>query len=111
MEDRIENFIMLPTNDFCFKGLMRNEKVRRGFIAAILKRKPEDIKETTLLPSENSKNSLYPIVFLIIFESGYNYLFFCHSSYRPSLIISSTRRFILSYKTSLSQKGIYHLAL
>ncbi len=45
------NFIMLPTVDFCFKELMQNEKVRKGFIAALLGRKPEDIQETTLLPT------------------------------------------------------------
>ena len=32
-----DNFIMLPTVDFCFKGLMNNPKVRKGFIAALLK--------------------------------------------------------------------------
>ena len=42
---------MLPTVDFCFKELMQNEKVRKGFIAALLGRKPEDIQETTLLPT------------------------------------------------------------
>ena len=30
-----DNFIMLPTVDFCFKELMRNPKVRKGFIAAV----------------------------------------------------------------------------
>ena len=45
------NFIMLPTVDFCFKELMQNEKVRKGFIAALLGRMPEEIQETTLLPT------------------------------------------------------------
>ena len=31
-----DNFIMLPTADFCFKELMKNDKVRKGFVAAIL---------------------------------------------------------------------------
>ena len=31
-----DEFIMLPTVDFCFKELMRNEKVRKGIIAALL---------------------------------------------------------------------------
>ena len=31
-----DNFIMLPTVDFCFKELMQNSKVRQGFIAALL---------------------------------------------------------------------------
>ena len=36
-DDRNQNdFIMLPTVDFCFKELMQNEKVRKGMIAAIL---------------------------------------------------------------------------
>ena len=31
-----DNFIMLPTVDFCFKELMKNPKVRKGFVGAIL---------------------------------------------------------------------------
>lgn len=46
-----DNFIMLPTVDFCFKELMKNPKVRQGFIAALLNRPPEDIEETLLLPT------------------------------------------------------------
>lgn len=42
---------MLPTVDFCFKELMQNEKVRKGFIAALLGKKPEDIRKTTLIPT------------------------------------------------------------
>lgn len=45
-----EDFIMLPTVDFCFKELMQNAKVRQGMIAALLDVEPEEIKETTLLP-------------------------------------------------------------
>ena len=45
------NFIMLPTVDFCFKELMQNEKVRKGFIAALLGRNPEEIRETALIPT------------------------------------------------------------
>ena len=30
-----DNFIMLPTVDICFKNLMENPEVRRGFIAAL----------------------------------------------------------------------------
>lgn len=30
-----EEFIMLPTMDFCFKELMQNAKVRQGMIAAL----------------------------------------------------------------------------
>ena len=46
-----DDFIMLPTVDFCFKELMRNEKVRKGIIAALLGVRPEEIKETRLLPT------------------------------------------------------------
>ena len=46
-----DNFIMLPTVDFCFKGLMQNPKVRKGFIAALLKISPDEIEETALLPT------------------------------------------------------------
>lgn len=42
---------MLPTVDVCFKGLMNNPIVRKGFIAALLKADPETIAETTLLPT------------------------------------------------------------
>ena len=51
MEHADNNFIMLPTVDFCFKELMQNEKVRKGFIAALLGRDPSEIKETTLIPT------------------------------------------------------------
>ena len=46
-----DDFIMLPTVDFCFKELMQNEKVRKGIIAALLGVRPEEIKETRLLPT------------------------------------------------------------
>ena len=46
-----DNFIMLPTVGICFKGLMNNPKVRKGFIAALLNIDPKTIRETTLLPT------------------------------------------------------------
>ncbi|MCD8218610.1 MAG: Rpn family recombination-promoting nuclease/putative transposase [Clostridiales bacterium] len=46
-----DNFIMLPTVDFCFKELMQNPKVRRGFISALLSVGPEVVEETTLMPT------------------------------------------------------------
>lgn len=52
MTNTKDNFIMLPTVDFCFKELMRNPKVRKGFIAALLDVEPEQIRETTLQPNE-----------------------------------------------------------
>ena len=52
-----ENFIMLPKVDFCFKELMHNEKVRRGFIAAVLGKNPSEILKTTLIPTELRRES------------------------------------------------------
>lgn len=46
-----DNFIMLPTVDLCFKSLMDNPKVRKGFIAALLRVDPKMIRKTALLPS------------------------------------------------------------
>lgn len=46
-----KDFIMLPTVDFCFKELMQNPKVRKGFIAALLRISPENIRKTTLQPA------------------------------------------------------------
>ncbi|RKI35658.1 hypothetical protein D7V96_26735, partial [bacterium D16-59] len=43
------NFLMKPKIDFAFKEIMADEKARVGFLSAILKLNPEDIKETTLL--------------------------------------------------------------
>lgn len=46
-----DDFIMSPKNDWCFKELMKNEEVRKGFIAAILGRNPSEIAHTELLPT------------------------------------------------------------
>lgn len=35
-----ENFIMLPTVDVCFAGLMENDKVRKGFCCSHFKNSP-----------------------------------------------------------------------
>lgn len=45
------NFIMKPKVDFCFKELMTDAEVRRGFISALLNLKPEEIVKTELLPT------------------------------------------------------------
>ena len=44
-----ENFIMLPTVDFCFKELMQNENVRKGIIATLLNVSPDEIESTILI--------------------------------------------------------------
>ena len=57
-----ENFIMLPTVDFCFKELMKNPKVRKGFIAAVLGKEPGMIRQTSLksyLQKTRTKKGLY----------------------------------------------------
>ena len=51
MTKKNDNFIMLPTVDVCFKGLMYNPKVRKGFIAALLEADPAAVRETVLLPT------------------------------------------------------------
>ena len=40
---------MRPKVDFAFKEIMTDEKARIGFLAAVLKINPEDIKETQIL--------------------------------------------------------------
>lgn len=52
-----EDFIMLPTVDFCFKELMQNKNVRKGIIAAILNKRPDEIVNTELLPTILRKDS------------------------------------------------------
>lgn len=42
-------FLMKPKIDFAFKEIMANEKARIGFLSAILKIAPTDIKETKIL--------------------------------------------------------------
>lgn len=43
------DFLMKPKIDFAFKEIMANENARLGFLSAILKLNPNDIKETQLL--------------------------------------------------------------
>ena len=48
---KADNFIMLPTVDFCFKELMQDARVRKGLIAALLNVIPKEIESTTLMPT------------------------------------------------------------
>lgn len=57
MERNNDNFIMLPIVDFCFKELVRNDKVRTGFIAALLKLPAEKLEKTLLLPTIMERES------------------------------------------------------
>lgn len=45
----MQEFLMKPKIDFAFKEIMTDEKARTGFLAAVLKINPEDIKETQIL--------------------------------------------------------------
>ncbi len=48
VNDHKDDFIMLPKVDFAFKELMMNEKVRAGFLSAVLDIKVDDIKSTQM---------------------------------------------------------------
>ena len=43
------DFLMKPKVDFAFKEIMMNEQARIGFLSAILKLNPADIRETQIL--------------------------------------------------------------
>ena len=67
----MEEFLMKPKVDFAFKEIMTNKKARIGFLSAILKIKPEDIKETILLNTnlrkihENDKQGILDVRLLM----------------------------------------------
>lgn len=48
---KTQEFIMKPKIDFCFKELMEEELVRRGFLSALLGISPEEVAETELIPT------------------------------------------------------------
>ena len=50
-------FLMKPRVDYAFKEIMMDEKARIGFLSAILKLKPEDIKETQIQNTNLRKQS------------------------------------------------------
>lgn len=45
----MSNFLMKPKIDFAFKEIMMNSEARIGFLSAVLKLNPMDIKETQIL--------------------------------------------------------------
>lgn len=52
MKNQKEKFkLMDPRNDFCFKELMSDEYIRRGFLAAALGCSPEQVAGSVLLPT------------------------------------------------------------
>ncbi len=66
-----KDFLMKPKIDFAFKEIMANEKARIGFLSAILKLKPSDIKKTMLLNTnlrrihENEKQGILDVRILM----------------------------------------------
>ena len=52
-----DNFLMSPKVDYCFKELLAYPEIRKGFVAAILNKEPEEIAETTLMPTILSKDT------------------------------------------------------
>ena len=50
-------FLMSPTVDYRFKELLAYPEIRKGFVAAILNKDPEDIAETKLMPTILSKDT------------------------------------------------------
>ena len=60
-----DDFLMSPTVDYCFKELLAYPEIRKGFVAAILNQEPEEIEETTLMPtilSKDTENGKYGIL-------------------------------------------------
>ena len=51
----MSDFLMKPKIDFAFKEIMRNDNARIGFLSAVLKLNPKDIKETIILNTDLSK--------------------------------------------------------
>ncbi len=51
----MEQFLIKPKVDFAFKEIMPDEKARTGFLAAVLKINPQDIKETQILNTNTKK--------------------------------------------------------
>ena len=51
----MSEFLMKPKVDFAFKQVMRNENARLGFLSAMLRMPPEDIRETRLLDTHLNK--------------------------------------------------------
>lgn len=50
-----DHFLMRPKVDFAFKEIMMDEKARVGFLCAILKLDPADVKETRILNTDLRK--------------------------------------------------------
>ena len=49
LKETQEDFIMLPTVDFCFKELMQNDNIRKNIIAALLNVPSNEVENTELM--------------------------------------------------------------
>ena len=56
-ETNNNNFIMQPKVDYCFKELMKDLDVLKGFLSAVLDIDVKEITSVELLPTELSKLS------------------------------------------------------
>ena len=52
-----DDFLMSPTVDYCFKELLAYPEIRKGFVAAVLNKDPDEIEKTTLMPTILSKDT------------------------------------------------------
>ena len=65
LKETQEDFIMLPTVDFCFKELMQNDNIRKNIIAALLNVPSSEVESTELMPTilrKESKDDKYGIL-------------------------------------------------
>ena len=65
LKEKQEDFIMLPTVDFCFKELMQNDNIRKNIIAALLNLPSSEVENTELMPTilrKESKDDKYGIL-------------------------------------------------
>ena len=65
-----DDFLMSPTVDYCFKELLAYPEVRKGFVAAILGKNPEEIEETILMPTILSKDKYGILDVRVCMKSG-----------------------------------------
>ena len=56
LKEKQEDFIMLPTVDFCFKELMQNDNIRKNIIAALLNVPSSEIENAELCLRFSEKN-------------------------------------------------------
>lgn len=54
LSEQNDNFIMLPTVDFCFKELMQNKEVRKGILSALLGKKSGRIRRYRVTSNNSS---------------------------------------------------------